>query len=129
MCANRSGARNGGGPTPPPATFPQGFPPGLRKPRATFPLVANARVYVVEDEPDLAEVLQFIRERSGAWFDPDLVPLVEDLYWQGDIFTAAGVQTQLPVEEPTIVLPRNAAEESLLEVARSDSHLGSSGRP
>jgi hypothetical protein len=77
----------------------------------------------------VAEVLEFVRERGGSWFDPDLLPILEDLYWQGDIFTAAAVQTQLPVEEPALVLPQDPVAESLLRVARDDYHLGSSGRP
>lgn len=76
------------------------------------------------------EVLEFIRERSGTWFDPDLVPIVEDLYWKGEIYTAASVQTQLPVEEPPIVMPAAETKESILLTApRRDYHLGSSGRP
>lgn len=74
----------------------------------------------------VTEVLEFVRERKGKWFDPDLVPLLEDLYWKGEIFTAASVQVQLPVEEPPVVIP--TAEESLLHAA-GDYHLGSSGRP
>ena len=77
----------------------------------------------------VAEVLQFIRERSGSWFDPELVPLLEDLYWKGDIFTAAAVRTQLPVEEPAVVLPSDPVSESLLRVVDDHYHLGSNGRP
>ena len=76
------------------------------------------------------EVLEFVRDRKGTWFDPDLVPLLEDLYWNGDIYTAASVQTQLPVEEPPIVIETDDAPESVLQIAgRRTYHLGSSGRP
>ena len=74
------------------------------------------------------EVLQFIRERAGSWFDPELVPVLEDLYWRGEIFTAAAVQTNLPVEEPALVLPLDQVDASLLR-GGSRYHLGSSGRP
>ena len=76
------------------------------------------------------EVLEFIRERKGSWFDPDLVPILEDLYWAGEIYTAASVQTQLPVEEPPVVIETAPTVGSVLEIAgRADYHLGSSGRP
>ena len=78
----------------------------------------------------VTEVLAFIRDKRGTWFDPDLVPILEDLYWSGEIFTAASVATQLPVEEPPVVVPSPGEAESALRVAtRSDYHLGSSGRP
>jgi hypothetical protein len=76
------------------------------------------------------EVLEFIRQRKGAWFDPDLVPMLEDLYWSGEIYTAASVQTQLPVEEPPIVIEASSGSDSILQAAgKADYHLGSSGRP
>ena len=75
------------------------------------------------------EVLEFIRERAGSWFDPDLVPVLEDLYWRGEIFTAAAVQTNLPVEEPALVIPLDQVDASLLRVGGGGYHLGSSGRP
>ncbi|MGH2692294.1 MAG: HD domain-containing phosphohydrolase [Actinomycetota bacterium] len=78
----------------------------------------------------VTEVLDFVRQRNGAWFDPMLVPLLEDLYWKGDIYTAASVETQLPVEEPPVIITTDPAEESILRVHREpDYHLGSSGRP
>jgi HD-GYP domain-containing protein (c-di-GMP phosphodiesterase class II) len=76
------------------------------------------------------EVLEYIRQRKGSWFDPDLVPILEDLYWAGEIYTAASVQTQLPVEEPPVVIETVPADASVLQIAgRPDYHLGSSGRP
>jgi putative nucleotidyltransferase with HDIG domain len=78
----------------------------------------------------VSEVLEFVRHRGGAWFDPELVPFLEDLYWKGEVYTAASVETQLPVEEPPIVITTGAAEESILRVTgQADYHLGSSGRP
>jgi hypothetical protein len=79
------------------------------------------------------EVLDFVRQRNGVWFDPELVPLLEDLYWKGEIYTAASVETQLPVEEPPVIIDTEPAEnDSLLRlraIYRPDYHLGSSGRP
>jgi HD domain len=76
------------------------------------------------------EVLSFVRDRAGSWFDPSLVRLVEDLYWQGEIFTADLVREVLPVEEPTAMLPEDADDAALLRaVAARDYHSGSSGRP
>lgn len=78
----------------------------------------------------VTEVLSFVRQRSGTWFDPKLVPLLEDLYWKGEIYTAASVETQLPVEEPPVVITTDPAEESILRATiHPDYHLGSSGRP
>ena len=75
------------------------------------------------------EVLAFVRERAGTWFDPEMVPLLEDLYWKGEIFTAATVQAQLAVEEPAVVMPSDPIAASILNLATDDYHLGSSGRP
>jgi putative nucleotidyltransferase with HDIG domain len=75
------------------------------------------------------EVLEFVRERSGLWFDPDMVPLLEDLYWNGEIYTAASVQAQLPVEEPPIDITDDPSVSFLQTAGRRDYHLGSSGRP
>jgi HD-GYP domain-containing protein (c-di-GMP phosphodiesterase class II) len=84
----------------------------------------------------VSEVLEFVRYRSGTWFDPELVPILEDLYWQGEIFTAASVDTQLPVEEPVsieeppIVIDNDDGRRSIVRATRrGDYHLGSSGRP
>lgn len=73
------------------------------------------------------EVLEFIRQRKGVWFDPDLVPLLEDLYWKGEIYTAASVETQLPVEEP-LVIPTDDGP-TIRVTHEPDYHFGSSGRP
>jgi hypothetical protein len=76
------------------------------------------------------EVLTFVRDRAGVWFDPTLVRLVEDLYWQGEIFTAEMVREVLPVEEPTAMLPEDPDDAALLRaVGTRDYHSGSSGRP
>jgi HD-GYP domain-containing protein (c-di-GMP phosphodiesterase class II) len=61
------------------------------------------------------EVLEFIRQRKGKWFDPELVPILEDLYWSGEIYTAASVHAQLPVEEPPIDITDDSAESSVLQ--------------
>ena len=76
------------------------------------------------------EVLEYIRQRRGSWFDADLVPILEDLYWAGEIYTAASVQTQLPVEEPPVIIENAPPAASVLQIAgRGGYHLGSSGRP
>lgn len=74
------------------------------------------------------EVLAFLRDKSGWWFDPTLVRMLEDLYWQGKIYTVDVMQAPPPVEERTAVLPVGEAEESILR-SLSDYQLGSSGRP
>ncbi|MGH2686154.1 MAG: HD-GYP domain-containing protein [Actinomycetota bacterium] len=114
-----------------------GYPHGLRAesiPRSgriiaivdVFEALTCSRPY--RGPKPVPEVLEFIRERAGSWFDPELVPVLEDLYWRGEIFTAAAVQTNLPVEEPAVVLPNDQADASLLRVG-DGYHLGSSGRP
>ncbi len=75
------------------------------------------------------EVLAYVREKRGTWFDPALVPLLEDLYWKGEIYTAAAVTTQLPVEEPAVVIPNDPAEESLLRAVTSRDPHGPAARP
>jgi HD domain len=78
----------------------------------------------------VSEVLEFVRDRAGIWFDPSLVRLVEDLYWKGEIYTADIVREILPVEEPTAMLPEDPDDAALLRtVAGRDYHSGSSGRP
>jgi hypothetical protein len=78
----------------------------------------------------VSEVLGFVRDRTGVWFDPSLVRLVEDLYWKGEIYTADIVREVLPVEEPTAVLTSDPDDAALLRaMAGPDYHLGSSGRP
>ncbi|MDQ4005798.1 MAG: HD-GYP domain-containing protein [Actinomycetota bacterium] len=115
-----------------------GYPHGLRGqwiPRSgriiaivdVFEALTCSRPY--RGPKPVPEVLQFIRDRAGSWFDPELVPVLEDLYWKGEIFTAAAVQTNLPVEEPTVVLPSDHIDASFLRIGTADYHLGSSGRP
>ncbi|HEX2025987.1 MAG TPA: HD domain-containing phosphohydrolase [Actinomycetota bacterium] len=78
----------------------------------------------------VSEVLAFVRDRAGVWFDPMLVRITEDLYWKGEIFTADMVREALPMEEPAAMLPDDPDHAALLRaVAASDHHLGSSGRP
>jgi len=82
------------------------------------------------DAQPVQEVLAFLRERSGWWFDPTMVQLLEDLYWKGEIYTADAKPDLPPVEEPAMVLPVSEAEEGILQsLAVSDYQLGSSGRP
>jgi HD-GYP domain-containing protein (c-di-GMP phosphodiesterase class II) len=115
-----------------------GYPHGLRGadiPRSgriiaivdVFEALTCSRPY--RGPKPVPEVLEFIRERAGSWFDPELAPVLEDLYWRGEIFTAAAVQTNLPIEEPTVVLLNGQVDTSLLRVGGGDYHLGSSGRP
>ncbi len=82
------------------------------------------------DPQPVQEVLAFLRDKSGWWFDPTLVQLLEDLYWKGQIYTADAMRAPLPVEEPAAFLHVDAADETLLRTAAGrDYHLGSSGRP
>jgi hypothetical protein len=82
------------------------------------------------DPRPVAEVLEFVRDRAGLWFDPSLVRLVEDLYWKGEIYTADLVREILPMEEPAAMLPADPDDAMLLRaVSGRDYHLGSSGRP
>jgi putative nucleotidyltransferase with HDIG domain len=80
------------------------------------------------DPQPVQDVLAFLRDKSGWWFDPTLVRLLEDLYWQGKIYTVDAIQPPPAVEEPGAVLPVGEAEESILG-SLSDYQLGSSGRP
>lgn len=77
----------------------------------------------------VAQVLAFVRDRAGVWFDPAMVPLVEDLYWKGDVYTADIVGEVLPVEEPTAMLAGDPDDAAILRAVGPDYQLGSSGRP
>jgi hypothetical protein len=82
------------------------------------------------DAQPVQEVLAFVRDRSGWWFDPTVVRLMEDLYWKGDIYTAHTVRSPLPVEEPAVALPEQPTDEPILRaLSGHDYHVGSSGRP
>jgi hypothetical protein len=83
------------------------------------------------DPQPVQEVLAFLRDKSGWWFDPTLVMLLEDLYWKGQIYTVDALQAPPPVEEPAAVLPVGEAEEAILRslAGTTDYQLGSSGRP
>jgi HD domain-containing protein len=71
------------------------------------------------------EVLAFLRDRSGWWFDPTLVRFLEDLYWKGQIYTADAMRAPLPVEEPAAVMPMTEGEGSLLRIVSGrDYHAG-----
>jgi HD-GYP domain-containing protein (c-di-GMP phosphodiesterase class II) len=80
------------------------------------------------DAQPVQEVLAFLRDKSGWWFDPGLVQLLEDLYWKGQIYTTDAMRALPPVEEPAAVLPIGEAEKTLLR-SLGDYQLGSSGRP
>lgn len=83
------------------------------------------------DPQPVQEVLAFLRDRSGWWFDPTLVQLLEDLYWKGQIYTVDAPCSPPPVEERAAVLPVDQGEETILSslTAASDYQLGSSGLP
>jgi HD domain-containing protein len=79
------------------------------------------------DAQPVPEVLEFLRDRSGWWFDPTLVRLLEDLYWKGQIYTADAMRAPLPVEEPAAIMPMTSGEESLLRIVSGrDYHDGTS---
>src|SRR5262245_45373161 len=48
-----------------PATFPQPFPQKLWNRMVPFGLMAREKILVIEDEPDIAEVLQYNLEKEG----------------------------------------------------------------
>jgi HD-GYP domain-containing protein (c-di-GMP phosphodiesterase class II) len=83
-----------------------------------------------EPQP-VQDVLAFLRDKSGWWFDPALVQLLEDLYWKGQIYTVEAMHAPSPVEEPAAVLPVGEAEESIIRslATTTDYQLGSSGLP
>jgi HD domain len=82
------------------------------------------------DPRPVSEVLGFVRDRAGVWFDPSLVRLVEDMYWKGDIYTAHIVRDVLPIEEPTAMLTEDPDDAAVLRaLAGGDYQSGASGRP
>jgi hypothetical protein len=80
-----------------------------------------------------AEALQYLRACSGGAFDPAVVPVLEELYWKGEVFTARDPRFAPSVEEPPPV--ESDEREDVLTVVRelrpqlATYHLGSSGRP
>jgi hypothetical protein len=80
-----------------------------------------------------AEALEYLRACSGGAFDPEVIPVVEELYWKGEVFTARDPRFSPRLEEPPLMDPDQ--EEDALTVVRelrpqlATYHLGSSGRP
>jgi putative nucleotidyltransferase with HDIG domain len=80
-----------------------------------------------------ADALSYLRACSGGAFDPELVPVLEELYWTGAVFTARDPRFSPSLEEPP---PVDAdPEDDALAVVRelrprlATYHLGSSGLP
>jgi putative nucleotidyltransferase with HDIG domain len=80
-----------------------------------------------------AEALQYITACMGSAFDPDVVPVLEELYWKGEVFTARDPRFAPDLEEPPPV-DADEAHDALAVVRELRPqlvtyHLGSSGRP
>jgi hypothetical protein len=119
-----------------------GYPQGLAA--EAIPLVARI-VSVVDvfealtcvrpyrQPSSAAEALEYLRACSGGAFDPAVIPVVEELYWKGEVFTARDPRFSPRLEEPPLMDPDQ--EEDALTVVRelrpqlATYHLGSSGRP
>jgi putative nucleotidyltransferase with HDIG domain len=80
-----------------------------------------------------AEALEYLRACASGAFDPQVVPVLEELYWKGEVFTARDPRFSSTVEEPPPV--ESDEREDVLTVVRElrpqlvTYHLGSSGRP
>jgi putative nucleotidyltransferase with HDIG domain len=80
-----------------------------------------------------AEAIQYLRACAGGAFDPSIVPVLEELYWKGEVFTARDPRFAPYVEELPPV--ESDEREDVLTVVRelrpqlATYHLGSSGRP
>jgi putative nucleotidyltransferase with HDIG domain len=80
-----------------------------------------------------AEALEYLRAGASGAFDPEVVPVLEELYWKGEVFTARDPRFASTVEEPPPV--ESDEREDALTVVRElrpqlvTYHLGSSGRP
>jgi HD domain len=84
------------------------------------------------------EAIAYLRDQAGSQFDPAIVPVFEDLFRNGDIYTAGDPRSGPPIEEPVVVVETNDGNgggggpvpEGLLPDPRVAAyHLGSSGRP
>jgi hypothetical protein len=78
------------------------------------------------------EALGYLRDHAGSQFDPAIIPVFEDLFWKGDIYTAGDPRSGPPLEEPVVVngtVDERGAEAPLSIPEPGAYHLGSSGRP
>jgi putative two-component system response regulator len=75
------------------------------------------------------EVLTYVRNGAGSQFDPDLVPVFEELFTRGQIYTSEVPQPALRVEEPTVIVPEEPTPVVIAAPRRLAYQRGSSGRP
>ncbi|HEV3474332.1 MAG TPA: HD domain-containing phosphohydrolase, partial [Actinomycetota bacterium] len=75
------------------------------------------------------EVMAYVRKGAGSQFDPALVPVFEELFLQGQIYTSETPQPALRVEEPTVIVPEESTPVIVAAPRRLAYQRGSSGRP
>ena len=76
------------------------------------------------------QVMEYIRNGAGSQFDPTLVPMFEELFVQGQIYTSEVPQSALHVEEPAIIVPEESTPVIVAPAPRRLTYQrGSSGRP
>jgi hypothetical protein len=76
------------------------------------------------------EVFEYIRNGAGSQFDPDLVPVFEDLFQRGQIYTSDVSELGLPVDDPTVIVPEESIPVVIAPAPRRLAYQrGSSGRP
>jgi hypothetical protein len=75
------------------------------------------------------QVMEYIRNGAGSQFDPTLVPVFEELFLQGQIYTSDVPQPALRVEEPTVIVPEESTPVIVASPRRLAYQRGSSGRP
>ncbi len=93
-----------------------------------FEALTCERTYRSASEPQ--KVLALLREEAGIRFDPHLVALFEDLYWQGALYTAFGADLESAGDDPThLHAGRQLGAILRPTVVLPDYQLGSSGRP
>lgn len=75
------------------------------------------------------EVMTYIRSGAGSQFDPGLVPVFEELFLRGQIYTSEIPESALRVEEPTVIVPEDSTPVIVAAPRRLAYQRGSSGRP
>lgn len=93
-----------------------------------FEALTCRRPYRTQPTP-AEEVLKYIRSGAGSQFDPALVPVFEELFLQGQIYTSEIPAPALRVEEPTVIVPEDSTPVVIAPPRRLAYQRGSSGRP
>lgn len=76
------------------------------------------------------EVMTYIRNGAGSQFDPALVPVFEELFLQGQIYTSDVPEPALRVEEPRVIVPEESTPVVIAPAPRRLAYQrGWSGRP